>query len=156
MSRLYPIFAQNFVVPVYDLMRGTSRFRCGNVLKKTQWLSQEKLEILQKKRLRLLLKHAYDTVPYYHNFFRKKSLKPTDFRSFDDLSKIPVLTKDDIRNNSSDLMSANSSGEVIFAIIKSLAVSSPISSILLRSSINFFRWSVFASIALLFFAVFSD
>ena len=105
MSRVYPIFAQNFVIPVYDLMRGTSRFRCGNVLKKTQWLSQEKLEILQKKQLHLLLQHAYDTVPYYHNLFRKKSLKPTDFRSIDDLSKIPVLTKDDIRNNSSDLLS---------------------------------------------------
>jgi len=105
MSRFYAKFAQNFVVPVYDVMRGTSRFKFGHVLQKTQWLSKKQLELLQKKHLRLLLQHAYDTVPYYRNLFREKALKPIDIRSLEDLKKFPVLTKEDVRKHSGDLVS---------------------------------------------------
>lgn len=105
MSRFYPLFAQNFVVPVYDIARGTSRFKFGRVLQKTQWLPCEQIERLQTKSLRVLLKHAYETVPYYRKIFRERGLKPSDMKSVDDLAKLPILTKADIRKNFRDLVS---------------------------------------------------
>ena len=105
MSRFYPLFAQNFVVPVYDLARGTSRFKFGRVLQKTQWLPHEQIERLQTSNLRVLLKHAYETVPYYRRVFRERGLKPKDIKSADDLAKLPILTKVDIRKNFRDLVS---------------------------------------------------
>jgi phenylacetate-CoA ligase len=105
MSRYYPYFARNFVVPFYDLFRGTSRFKFEHILKRTQWLSQNQLELLQKKSLRTLINHAYETVPYYRRLFKKEGLKPSDIKDSDDLTKFPLLTKNDIRENFEDLIS---------------------------------------------------
>jgi phenylacetate-CoA ligase len=105
MSRFYPLLAQNFVLPIYDIARGTSRFRFGRLLQKTQWLPSKELERLQARNLRILLKHAYETVPYYRRIFRERGLSPGDVKSVDDLTKIPILTKADIRNSFEDLIS---------------------------------------------------
>lgn len=105
MSRFYPYFANFFIRPFYDLMKGTSRFKYGQILQKTQWFSRKELELYQIKKLRRLLKHAYDTVPYYRRIFRENSVKPSEFRNFDDLRKLPVFTKANIRKNSEELVS---------------------------------------------------
>jgi len=105
MSRTYHLFAENVVLPVYDLVRRTSRFRFGRVLQKSQWLSRAQIERLQNGNLRVLLKHAYETVPYYRRTFRERGLTPEDIKSVDDLAKLPILTKPDIRKNFEDLVS---------------------------------------------------
>lgn len=105
MSRTYPLFMNNFVLPVYDIVRRTSRFKLGHILKKTQWLPSEEIEILQNRNLRVLLKRAYQTVPYYRRVFKERGLLPSDIKSVDDLVKLPVLNKEDIRKNFGDLIS---------------------------------------------------
>ena len=105
MSRVHPWFMQNFVLPVYDVVRGTSRFKCGRVLDRTQWFSPRDVERLQFRNLRFLLRHAYETVPYYRRVFRERKLFPDDFRRVEDLVKLPVLTKADVRRYSGDLVS---------------------------------------------------
>ena len=105
MSRFYSLFTQNLVLPVYDIARGTSRFKFSRVLHKTQWLPREEIERLQTRNLHALLKHAYETVPYYRRVFRERGLSPSDIKSVDDLVKLPILTKEDIRKNFSDLIS---------------------------------------------------
>jgi len=104
-SRTYHLFAENVVLPVYDLVRRTSRFRFGRVLQRSQWLSRAQIERLQNGNLRVLLKHAYETVPYYRRVFRERGLTPRDIKSVDDLAKLPILTKPDIRKNFEDLVS---------------------------------------------------
>src|SRR3989304_8229143 len=101
----YDSLMENFVLPLYDLARGTSRVKCKRFLQRTQWFSHRNIERLQNRNLRLLIKHAYDTVPYYNRVFRERGLSPSDVRSVEDLPKIPILTKDDIRENFGDLVS---------------------------------------------------
>ena len=48
---LYSGFMNNLTLPIYDLVRGTSRFRSARVLQKTQWLSRESLVRLQNQNL---------------------------------------------------------------------------------------------------------
>jgi len=105
MSRLYPLFVESFVLPFYDIVRGTSRFQFSRVLQKTQWLSRDEIERLQNRNLRALLRYAYETVPYYRRVFRERGLSPTDIKSVGDLVKLPTLTKADIRKNFGDLVS---------------------------------------------------
>jgi phenylacetate-CoA ligase len=105
MSKVYSLFANDLLLPVYDAARGTARFRFGHVLKKTQWLSRRQIENLQNKNLQVLLKHAYETVPYYHQSFKTKHLVPNDIKNVDGLAKLPVLTKEDIRRNLWNLVS---------------------------------------------------
>ena len=105
MGRFSRLFAQDFVLPVFDLARGTSRFKFGRVLQKTQWLPRREIERLQNRNLRVLLKHAYESVPYYRRIFRERGLTPSDIKYLDDLVKLPTLTKADIRKNFGDLIS---------------------------------------------------
>jgi phenylacetate-CoA ligase len=76
-------------------------------LQKTQCWSTEKLQKLQERRLRLILEHAYYNVPYYRRIFRDRGLKLQDFKSIEDLVKLPIVTKDDIRQQSSDFIPRN-------------------------------------------------
>ena len=96
---------ENFVLPIYDFAKGTSRFRCGRILNKTQWFSREQIEHLQNKNLRALIKNAYENVPYYHRVFKERNLGVDDVRTKEDLRKLPVLLKSDIRRHFSELIS---------------------------------------------------
>ncbi len=64
--------------------------------KRTQGLKVSQLRDLQNKRLRALIKHSYDHVPYYHKLFIKEHLTPEDIKTIDDLEKIPITKKTDI------------------------------------------------------------
>lgn len=68
-------------------------------LKKSQWLTNPMLQRIQEKKLRSVIKHAYNHVPYYHHLLKSLSLNPNDIQKVDDLCKIPILTKSEIQNN---------------------------------------------------------
>lgn len=107
MDKIHSLFAQNIVLPLYDLIKGTSRFKFHRVLEKTQWLPKQEIERLQIKSLRALLRHAYQTVPYYHRVFKKERFSPKYVTSIKDLEKLPILTKADIRKHYNNLLSLN-------------------------------------------------
>ena len=50
-----------------------------------QRLNRDQLRKLQNKRLRVLIKHSYDHVPYYHKLFNKENLAPDNIKTVDDL-----------------------------------------------------------------------
>ena len=47
----------------------------------------------QDKRVQKLVKRAYE-IPFYKKRFDEAGVKPEDIRTGDDLSKLPLLTKD--------------------------------------------------------------
>jgi phenylacetate-CoA ligase len=73
----------------------------GILLKK----SYEELKVDQLNRLRKLLSHASETVPYYSRVFKELDFHPKDLKSIDDMKVLPLLTKDKIREYSSELLS---------------------------------------------------
>jgi phenylacetate-CoA ligase len=77
-------------------------------LQKTQWFPRQEIERVQARNLGVLLTHAYESVPYYRRVFRERNLSPKDVRNVDDLVKLPVLTKADIRSNLENLVSRRS------------------------------------------------
>jgi phenylacetate-CoA ligase len=102
---VYSSIIEDLLVPFYDIVRKTSRSKCRRVLEKTQYLSRQEIECLQTYNLRLLIEHAYKSVPYYHKVFKERGLKPDDIKTVRDLEKLPVLTKATIRQNFVDLIS---------------------------------------------------
>jgi len=78
---------------------------------KSQWYPPLEIKKLQEKKLHALLKHAYENVPYYHRVFKERGLKPEDIHNVDDLIRLPVLTKEIIRNNFSDMVAKNARKE---------------------------------------------
>ena len=68
-------------------------------LSRHQWFKERNLIKIQEKKLRALIKHAYQKVPYYHDLFDSIGIEPQDIRSVRDLRKIPILTKENLRKN---------------------------------------------------------
>jgi len=89
-----------------------ARFRYGkvfwktyNFLQESQWWSREKLEEYQMQQLSKLLHHAYENVPYYRNIFDERGLRPENIQDFEDLKKLPYLTKDVIKEHKNEFIS---------------------------------------------------
>lgn len=78
-------------------------FKTYTFLKKSQWWTKEQIETYQQQQLQKLLVHSYEHVPYYHKLFDAIGFSPYDFKDFEDLQKIPFLTKEIIRDNLQDL-----------------------------------------------------
>jgi len=66
---------------------------------KTQWLPKKDMDRLTEKSLKSLISYAYQNVPYYHEAMRTRSIDPDSIRTVEDLSRLPVLTKDIIRRD---------------------------------------------------------
>jgi phenylacetate-CoA ligase len=60
-------------------------------------LSSEELNHLQNSKLRAVIHHAYENVPYYQSLFKSTGLSPEDIRSVEDLKHLPITTKEDLR-----------------------------------------------------------
>ena len=58
--------------------------------------SYSELKTIQEKKLRKLIRFAYETVPYYHNLFKTNNIDPESIRTVADLKKIPITTKEDL------------------------------------------------------------
>lgn len=76
-------------------------------LEESQWYSPQQLEELQNEKLRRIIWHAYDNVPYYRKIFDERSLKPKDIQCGSDLKRLPILNKDDVRRNFNELQAEN-------------------------------------------------
>jgi len=76
-------------------------------LDKSQWFTDGKIKKLQKEKLKALVRHAYENVPYYRRVFDERGLTWKDINSIEDLEKLPVLTKNDLQNMKDDLIAHN-------------------------------------------------
>ena len=68
--------------------------------KKMETLPRKEIKELQLKRLKETVKKLYENVPFYRNKFKELKIKPTDIKTLEDIRKLPLTTKDDLRNNS--------------------------------------------------------
>ncbi|MGE5892425.1 MAG: phenylacetate--CoA ligase family protein [bacterium] len=62
-------------------------------------MDRRELAQVQLERLESTLNRVYMNVPLYRKKFDEIGFNPDDFRSLDDLKKLPFTTKDDLRNN---------------------------------------------------------
>ncbi|MGH9348997.1 MAG: phenylacetate--CoA ligase family protein [Vicinamibacterales bacterium] len=110
--RLAPVWGQNLMLTAFGTMLERERYggRYGefrDLLAGTEWRSREALEAWQDERLRAVVAHAYETVPYYRRRFDQCRLRPADVRGRADLHKIPLLTREEIRTHFDDLWSSS-------------------------------------------------
>lgn len=78
---------------------GAEYRRLVKALNQSQWWPREQLEALQNEKLRILIRHCYEKVPYYRAIMRERGLRPEDIRSQKDLEAFPVLTKQLVMEN---------------------------------------------------------
>ena len=69
-------------------------------------LSPQDLEILRTERLKAVIRNAYDHAPYYRSLLERAGLTPSDIYSMEDIRKLPVTTKEDLRQSGLNNISA--------------------------------------------------
>jgi phenylacetate-CoA ligase len=74
-------------------------------LKSSEWWSEKEHLEYQIKKIKEIVKYSYENVPYYTRLFNENNIKVEHIQDFNDLKKIPYLTKEIVRNNLDDLVS---------------------------------------------------
>ena len=103
----YNALNKHLILPLSDVVLKRSIYSQFHFLEKSQWWSKSEIDEFQNKKLKKLVKHAYENVSYYRKLFKKNKLHPNDIKSKKDLYKIPILTKKDIHNNFPQQLKAN-------------------------------------------------
>ncbi len=94
-------------IKLMEMIRDTNALKYYYPLMDSQWLKTSELESIQEERIRNLLLHCCFNVPYYKREFKKLGIYPGMKMGVNQLSKVPVMTKEIAKNNFNDLKSTN-------------------------------------------------
>lgn len=76
-----------------------------SLLEESQWWDANRMGEWQDERLRALIKHAHEHVPYYRELFDRHGIDPDKFSGRADLPRIPTLTRETVKRRIDDLKS---------------------------------------------------
>ena len=111
------IAARSVFMPLNDAFQGLSISKNLYLLEESQFWSRTEHENYQNERLKDIIHHAYNEVPWYRENFKIRKLTPRDITTIHDLPKLPVVTKEIIRQEGWDKFtprSGNSSKQFSF------------------------------------------
>lgn len=106
---LYSKFDKYVLIPIADVLTRRGLSKEWRLMERLDMASEAELMHVQNQRLQALIQHCYKNVPYYTRLFDNLGLKPEDIRCRKDLQKLPVLTKQMVRDNYNDLISRDAS-----------------------------------------------
>ena len=104
-----------WLFPLHEWFKGHHSARLLHRLERSQWWSARQLEQWQLARLRRLLRHAGQHVPYYRALFTRCGFDPEQVRQLADLSRLPLLRKSDIASARDSFKSSRAVGLRPFA-----------------------------------------
>lgn len=91
----------------YDGLEHGHIYQKSKHLEKIQWLKSEEIHRLQRMRTKALLVYAYENVRFYHETFKTVGFHPSEFRSLEDMSRVPILKKQKFCQNVETLVATN-------------------------------------------------
>ncbi len=96
---MIPLLVRKAIYPVHEKVMGRNTFACLQELERLQWLNPAQLEEIRFRKLRELLIHARNNIPFYADRFEEAAFDPEKMQSLEDLKIIPLLTKGEIKQN---------------------------------------------------------
>lgn len=93
--------------------RNPSLVRFYNELVKTDSASLEELKSIQENKFKELIDFAFNYSPYYKKKLNDLNIVREDINSVDDLVKLPILEKDELRENAEAIISTYKFNKVI-------------------------------------------
>jgi phenylacetate-CoA ligase len=70
------------------------------MMKRAYW-DHEKLRDYQNEKLRRIVKYAFENSRFYNEKFKEADVKPEDVRTVEDLNKLPIVRKSELRTRAS-------------------------------------------------------
>ena len=112
-ERIYyrlPIFLQNAAFSALGLRTWRTRFskhfyqRLAE-LRESEYWDADRIAAYQDQQLHQLVRHAYETVPFYRRWYSEHGVDVSNIRNREDLKRLPVLTKELVRENQDQMVS---------------------------------------------------
>lgn len=97
MTDIYTGIVSRLLFPLHEQLKGHTTTSWRKSLERSQWLSPDALKSLQLVKLRKFLGEVAANVPFYRERFSEARLDVNSIQSVTDLSRLPLLTKADIR-----------------------------------------------------------
>ncbi len=95
------------VTQITDILTGKNVSEYYRLFRETQWYDEGQMKAFQLEKLKKLIMHSYNHVPFYRNIMKQQGILPEDVRSIDILKEFPIITKDIIREQFNDFMPDN-------------------------------------------------
>jgi phenylacetate-CoA ligase len=96
---------RNVIGPLWAKWERSPYLRHLSWLRVHQYDPPQAVRDRQWRTIKHLLRHAYESVPYYRCAFDEQRISPAAIRSFADFTRVPILTKSDIRAAGESLLS---------------------------------------------------
>ena len=106
-STWYTRFVSQVLFPLHEWLKKHQTVREFKRLEQSQWLSPDTIQQLQAERLQAFMQRIYQQVPYYRELFDRLGIRATDIQKVEDLTKLPLLTKELIREHFDNLRAAD-------------------------------------------------
>ena len=72
--------------------------------RQARW-NPQRLEKHQREKLKCVIRYAYGNVQFYNKMFKASGIKPEDIKRKEDLNKLPIIRKSEIRENLGEMIS---------------------------------------------------
>ncbi|MCW8886633.1 MAG: AMP-binding protein [Motiliproteus sp.] len=109
-TNLYTKAVSNILFPLHERLKGHDSVNLRQQLESSQWKCADEIGVIANEKLQTFIASVYNTVPYYKKLLDTNNLAPSDIKTAADLSKIPFLTKEIIRNNEDELRATGAQG----------------------------------------------
>jgi phenylacetate-CoA ligase len=93
------------VYPAWALRNHSARLRYLREMRGSQRWTASTLQQHQLTLLKTVLKHAYDTCPFYRSKFDAARFRPDELRSLSEISRVPTVSKEEIQANRDAMIS---------------------------------------------------
>lgn len=97
---MFAMFVRHVAFPLFAML--DNRRNLPNLyhsMMSSQYWKKEKIELMQTLKLKRLLIHAFEHSVYYREQFEQSGFNPYNFNQIGQIKKIPILTKQDLRDN---------------------------------------------------------
>lgn len=106
-----PVFAQNLVCSAEGFRIKRNRYgkffwRALEEYERHDGWSYERIQEFRDHRIQKIVKHCYETVPYYRELFNEQGIDPYSIKHIEDLSKLPILTKAMVKKRPEQFLSS--------------------------------------------------
>lgn len=118
---ILPVSLQNLACSVKGSMIEKSRYgkefdEVFSYHMKMEGKTLEEIQEYQVEKLKRLLAHCYEHVPYYRTLFDKISFDPYAFNNLEDMKKLPILTKATVQQHYKEFWADNAEKENLVTI----------------------------------------
>jgi len=108
----------------------------ASMMRRAYW-NRKRLTDYQNKKVREIVRYAYETVPFYHEKFDRLGVKTAEIKTVEDLDRLPILTKTEIKENSAKMISAEYDIKKLRTISTSGSTGQPLSVYITRKEDEF-------------------